>query len=75
MSYEENENFEPLVVLQLSSLTPDATKKWIIQRLTANHYEGADLLARFEIDMENNVKSSSSSSSAIKFNFISHRRI
>jgi hypothetical protein len=58
MSAEENENFEPLVVLQLSPSTPAATKEWIIKRLTASHDEdeGAGLLARYEPDPENHVQ-------------------
>jgi len=57
MSSNENENFEPLVVLQLAPSTPAATKEWIIKRLTASHTddEGASLLARFEPDPENLV--------------------
>ena len=57
MSSEDNENFEPLVVLQLSPATPPATKDWIIKRLTATHGEdeGAGLLARFEPNPENHV--------------------
>jgi hypothetical protein len=58
MSADENENFEPLVVLQLSPSTPAATKEWIIKRLTASHDEdeGAGLLARYEPDPENHVQ-------------------
>jgi len=57
MSSNENEDFEPLVVLQLAPTTPAATKEWIIKRLTASHNddEGACLLARFEPDPENQV--------------------
>jgi hypothetical protein len=57
MSSNENEDFEPLVVLQLAPTTPAATKEWIIKRLTASHTddEGACLLARFEPDPENQV--------------------
>ena len=57
MSTEDNENFEPLVVLQLSPSTPAAIKQWIIKRLTASHGEdeGAGLLARFEPNPENHV--------------------
>ena len=59
MSSDEIDNFEPLVVLQLSPSTPAATKQWIIKRLTASHAEdeGAGLLARFEPNPENHVKS------------------
>lgn len=58
MPSSDNENFEPLVILQLSPSTPAATKEWIIKRLTAKHAEdeGADLLARFEPNPENQVK-------------------
>ena len=58
MSWKENEDFEPLVVLQLSPSTPVATKEWIVKRLTANHDEdeGAGLLARFEPNLEQKVK-------------------
>lgn len=57
MSYEDNDNFEPLVVLQLSPSTPEVTKQWIIKRLTATQDEddGAGLLARFEPNPENHV--------------------
>ncbi|CAF1634206.1 unnamed protein product [Adineta ricciae] len=50
MSFDETDDFEPLVVLQLSPTTPAITKEWIIHRLTAtqNEDEGAGLLARFE---------------------------
>ncbi|UJR16383.1 hypothetical protein I4U23_003286 [Adineta vaga] len=55
MSFDEKDDFEPLVVLQLSPTTPAVTKEWIIHRLTANQYEdeGAGLLARFESNTEN----------------------
>jgi hypothetical protein len=58
MYTDEKENFEPLIVLQLSPTTPTATKEWIINRLTASHDEdeGAGLLARFEPNPENHVK-------------------
>ena len=58
MTLNDNENFEPLVVLQLSLSTPTATKEWVLQRITANRNEdeGAGLLARFEPDPENTVK-------------------
>ena len=54
----DNEIFEPLVVLQLSSTTPSLTKEWIIRRLTANQWEekGAGLLARFDGDPESHVR-------------------
>ena len=60
MSWDENDNFEPLVVLHLSPSTPAVTKEWIIKRLTAKHSEdeGADLLARFESTPENRVNTS-----------------
>ena len=59
MSFDENEDFEPLVVLQLSPATPETTKQWIINRLTAGHNEdeGAELLARFEPNPDNHVNS------------------
>jgi hypothetical protein len=59
MSSDVDEDFEPLVVLQLSPTIPDATKKWVINRLTASHDddEGAGLLARFEPTPENQVNS------------------
>lgn len=55
-TYNE-ENFEPLVVLQFSNSTPAATKEWVIRRLTANHHEdqGANLLVRYESSSEYNV--------------------
>jgi hypothetical protein len=58
MYTDEKENFEPLIVLQLSPTTPTATKEWIINRLTAGHDEdeGAGLLARYEPNSENHVK-------------------
>ncbi|CAF0837646.1 unnamed protein product [Rotaria sp. Silwood1] len=59
MSSYENENFEPLVVLQFSSSTPPATKEWVIKRLTASHNDdqGAGLLAQYETSPEsdNNI--------------------
>lgn len=57
MSSDDSDNFEPLVVIQLSSSTPSVTKQWIINRLTATHNEdeGAGLLARFEPNPENHV--------------------
>ncbi|CAF3881681.1 unnamed protein product [Rotaria sp. Silwood2] len=59
MSSDENEDFEPLVVLQFSSSTPRATKEWVIQRLTASHNDdqGAGLLARYDTSPEsdNNI--------------------
>jgi hypothetical protein len=58
MSSDKNEDFEPLVVLQLSPSTPAITKEWIIKRLTAKHSEdeGAGLLARYEPDTKKHVK-------------------
>ena len=57
MSFDEADDFEPLVVLQLSPTTPAITKEWIIHRLTASHNEdeGAGLLARFERGTESRV--------------------
>jgi hypothetical protein len=58
MSSDENETFEPLVVLQFSASTPAVTKEWVIKRLTAKRHEdeGADLLVRYEPTPENKVK-------------------
>jgi len=46
MYSEENENnFEPLVVIHLSPTIPASTKQWLLKRLTDKHDqdEGADL--------------------------------
>ncbi|CAF1198507.1 unnamed protein product [Rotaria sordida] len=58
MSSRENEDFEPLVVLQFSSSTPPATKEWVIKRLTANPNDdqGAGLLARYDTDPESDKR-------------------
>lgn len=57
MSFDENDNFEPLVVIHLAQTTPAATKQWLIKRLTDKHDEddGADLLARFEYNPDSQV--------------------
>jgi hypothetical protein len=72
MSSDGNEDFEPLVVLQLSPATPEATKRWIINRLTASHDEdeGAALLARFEPNPENHVSSFAFSFAEDKFQIV-----
>ena len=58
MSSSDNENFEPLVVLQFSATTPGAIKEWVVKRITAkqDEDEGADLLARFEATTESRVR-------------------
>jgi hypothetical protein len=58
MTSGEEDNFEPLVVLELSSSTPAATKEWVIRRLTDDHMkdDGAGLLVRLETEPENRVR-------------------
>jgi hypothetical protein len=62
MPSDENETFEPLVIVQFSLSTPAVTKEWVIKRLTAKRHEdeGAGLLVRYEPTPENKVKFSSS---------------
>lgn len=49
-----NEMFESLVVVELSSSTPQQTKDWLIKRLTDSQEQddGADLLVRYDSDPE-----------------------
>lgn len=57
MSSDESDYFEPLVVLQFSSSTPNLTKDWVIRRLTDDRQddEGAGFLVRWDKDPESRV--------------------
>lgn len=52
------ENFEPLVVIQFNETAPEATKEWVLSRLTASQHpdKGAALLARYDPDPEGHVR-------------------
>jgi hypothetical protein len=57
MAFDEQNNFDALVVMQFSSSTPAEIKDWTFKRITASHIEdeGAGFLARYETDEHNQV--------------------